>query len=209
MAVLTEAIARSQAVRFEGNNYEQAWEQEAERRGLSNKKATPQALQDLLVEKNVAAFTRAKVFTRRELESRQQIQQEKYCKTIGIEAETALRLVRTMILPACLEHQHALSYAVSAITMVPELDQPVMQTQYAIARRYTVLVSELERKTATLAEKLRAGGGIADPAQRAQHCCNEVLPAMGSLRRTVDALEEQSDSRKWPLPQYWEMMFIY
>ncbi|HTY08899.1 MAG TPA: glutamine synthetase III [Candidatus Edwardsbacteria bacterium] len=209
MAVLTEAIERSRPARYEGNNYEQAWEQEAARRGLSNKKTTPLALADLVAEKNVAAFVRAGVFTRRELEARHHIQLEKYCKTVRIEAETALRMVRTMILPACLEHQHSVSYAVSAITMVPELDQMAMQTQYAIARRYTVLVSELERQTLALADKLRAGDAVADPAQLDQHCCAELIPAMAALRRTVDALEEQSDRRKWPLPQYWEMMFVY
>jgi glutamine synthetase len=208
MAVLTGVIGETAMVRFEGNNYGPAWEAEAARRGLSNKKTTPDALADLVADKNVAVFTGAGVFTRRELEARQHIQLEKYCKTIEIEAGTGLRVVRTMILPACLKQQHAISYAVSAITMVPDLDQSAMRVQNAMARRYTGLVSELERFTLELEAKLMAVERIADMGKRADSLCREVLPAMGAVRSTADALEMLSDRREWPLPQYWEMMFI-
>ena len=37
----------------------------------------------------------------------------------------------------------------------------------------------------------------------------EVIAAMASLRKTVDALEYLVDDSRWPLPKYREMLFVY
>ncbi|WP_343277485.1 glutamine synthetase III, partial [Ligaoa zhengdingensis] len=52
---------------FNGNNYSDEWVAEAERRGLLNLKSTPDALPYFVADKNVALFTKHKIFTSTEM----------------------------------------------------------------------------------------------------------------------------------------------
>ena len=38
---------------------------------------------------------------------------------------------------------------------------------------------------------------------------SEILSAMLSLRTTVDSLEKRVSDRRWPLPKYRDMLFLY
>ena len=209
MAALTEAIRATAPVRFEGNNYEQAWADEARRRGLSNKVTTPAALADLVSDKNVGVFAAAGVFSRRELESRHHVQMEKYCTTVQIEAATAMRIATTMLLPACRRQQAEAAGSVAALAGLPGLDEATLRTQQAGAVRYASQVAELQTGIAALEKKLALAGTIGALAERAEYYCRTVLPAMAALRQAADGLEEASDRGRWPLPQYWEMMFVH
>ena len=209
MAALTEAIRATAPVRFEGNNYEQAWADEARRRGLSNKVTTPAALADLVSDKNVGVFAAAGVFSRRELESRHHVQMEKYCTTVQIEAATAMRIATTMLLPACRRQQAEAAGSVAALAGLPGLDEATLRTQQAGAVRYASQVAELQTGIAALEKKLALAGTIGALAERAEYYCRTVLPAMAALRQAADGLEEASDRNRWPLPQYWEMMFVH
>ena len=51
MHVIRQYIVSSEKVLFEGNNYSDEWEKEAEKRGLPNVKTTPQALDAMVTEK--------------------------------------------------------------------------------------------------------------------------------------------------------------
>ncbi|MDI6738939.1 MAG: glutamine synthetase III, partial [Candidatus Edwardsbacteria bacterium] len=175
--VLTDVISKTAPVRFEGNNYKPAWEEEAARRGLPNKKTTPESLPDLIAEKNVGAFALAKVFTRRELEARHHIQMEKYCKTVQIEAETSLWIARTMILPACLECQDLFNRAAGSLSQVRELEGPVIQIQEEAAAKYAGLVSALHWAIALLERQLNEAQGTEALAARTSAYCSLVIPA--------------------------------
>ena len=37
----------------------------------------------------------------------------------------------------------------------------------------------------------------------------EIISGMARLRNVIDELETQVDDRRWPLPKYREMLFIY
>ncbi|HEY3500926.1 MAG TPA: hypothetical protein VGK73_39810, partial [Polyangiaceae bacterium] len=52
------------------------------------------------------------------------------------------------------------------------------------------------------------GHGASSPLDEAKHLRDEVLPAMLSLRESVDALEGVLADDQWPLPTYQEMLFI-
>jgi glutamine synthetase len=82
MTVLKRYIKESKAIRFEGNGYSEEWAQEAEKRGLSNIKTTPKALDVLLSEKTNKLFEDNKVFTRRESHARHEILLENYYKKL-------------------------------------------------------------------------------------------------------------------------------
>ena len=70
-----------------------------QRRGLSNFRTTPEALVHYTDQKNVELFARHGVYTRDEIQSRQDILRDEYAKAIRIEALTLLDLVRCRISP--------------------------------------------------------------------------------------------------------------
>ena len=62
-----------QKIIFNGNGYSDEWVKEAERRGLPNIRSMVEAIPALTTEKSVAMFEKFGVFTRAELESREEI----------------------------------------------------------------------------------------------------------------------------------------
>ncbi len=209
MDVLIPAIKESEPVRFEGNNYDPEWEKEAEKRGLPNKKTTPEALKDLISDKNKEVFTKYGVLTETEIQSRYNILVENYAKTINIEAETAITMAKTMILPAVLKYQTTLANAINSISNIDGLESSVKENETKVLSCYTKNISRLIEKTKELEEKLAKVQGIEDEVKQADEYCNTILPAMNELREAADTLEEMTDDKVWPLPKYREMLFVY
>ena len=88
-----------QRIIFNGNGYEEAWVQEANRRGLSNLTCTSDALTRYLQPKHIELFRKHGVFTEEELTARNEIHLENYCSVIGIEARTMVDMVKRDIYP--------------------------------------------------------------------------------------------------------------
>ena len=74
--LIIKTISEHKRIIFNGNGYEDAWLEEAARRGLSNYKTTPDALPHYIDEKNVALFSKHKVFTEVEMRSRCEVHLE-------------------------------------------------------------------------------------------------------------------------------------
>src|SRR5205085_9263444 len=68
--VVKESYAANKQILFMGDNYEEDWHEEAEKRGLKNLRTTPDALPEVLSSPTVLAFEKYKVLSQRELESR-------------------------------------------------------------------------------------------------------------------------------------------
>src|SRR4051794_6453555 len=99
-AILSGIVRANKQVLFEGNGYSTEWHAEAARRGLPNNATTPDALPSLTSDKARAVFSKFGVLSERELEARADIAWERYVKVGTIEANTALDIARTMIIPA-------------------------------------------------------------------------------------------------------------
>src|SRR5690606_27122095 len=68
--VLKEYIKDSKRIRFEGDGYGEAWEREAEKRGLSNHKTTPHALKAKVSKKAISLFEELGIMSKIEMEAR-------------------------------------------------------------------------------------------------------------------------------------------
>src|SRR5690606_9716410 len=106
--VVRKYIKESKAIRFEGNGYSQEWEEEAHKRGLSNVKTTPKALDVYVSEKSVELFERLAILSKRESEARHEILLENYYKKIQIEARVIGEIVTSLIAPAAFHYQNDL-----------------------------------------------------------------------------------------------------
>ncbi len=189
--VVAATYKANKQVCFNGDNYDEAWHEQAEERGLKNLRTTPDALPEVLADSSVAAFERYEVLSRRELESRYEVWLEQYIIRANIEAETAEEIARTMLLPAALRHLALIDEAeVSGLA-----DQP------------KELVERLVAALGELAEANEYPEGIGG-LELAIHARDEQLAALASVREVADELEGVVADDLWPLPKYSEMLFI-
>jgi glutamine synthetase len=208
METILPIIKETKPIRFEGNNYSPEWEKEAAKRGLPNAKNTPDALKAILLPKNKEVFIKHKILSDRELESRYAIQVEKYIKTINYEANTALSMAKTLILPSVIRYQTVLANAVIALKNAGAdaaaiADQVSGLNEYA--KSVTVLKAEIDKLEAAIAKT----NEIHDEPKKAEAFHKDVLGAMNAVRAIADHLEEETADDYWELPKYREMLFIY
>ena len=199
--LLQQIVSEHKAVIFNGNGYSQEWHDEAKKRGLPNLKATPDALAVLASPTNIALFEKYGVLSERELRSRYEIYMERYCKDINTEAQSAIQIAKTMILPAAYRYQGEL---VGTAHKLKEIGKTV---HMGTLDKLTTLVGELEAGIGAL-EKVAGHHGGGDIAAEVAHFHGKVIPAMVSLRETADQIESILPDDLWPLPTYREMLFI-
>jgi len=89
---------------FNGNGYSNEWVEEAKRRGLSNLPSMIDAIPALVSESSIKLFESFEVFTRKELESRVEIEYEAYSKAINIEAKAMIDIAGKSIIPAVIRY---------------------------------------------------------------------------------------------------------
>ena len=193
--ILQASLKAHKRVVFNGNGYEAEWPEEAARRGLPNAPDTPSALAALAKKENIALFAKYGVMTGRELESRHEIFLEEYEKKIRIEGACARDIASEMVFPA--------------------VKAEYLETADAFARAEKVGVSS---GTTALREVMVELGAGLDALRLEIHDIEEalggsdvgvIIAAMRALRTTVDAMEKRVDGKRWPLPKYRDMLFLY
>ncbi|MFB9861972.1 glutamine synthetase III family protein [Rufibacter immobilis] len=205
--VLREYVISSKAVRFEGNGYSKEWEEEAERRGLSNIRKTPQALDKLVDETATELFTKYNIFSTRELHARHDILLEDYIKRVQIEARVMGDLAMNHIIPTAIAYQTKLVQNIKGLREIgledDEYTQTTVETIKTISRHLTTIKTNVE----AMIEKRKVANKIEDTRERAIMYTDEVMSYFDSIRYSVDKLELIVDDEQWPLVKYREMMF--
>ena len=188
---------------FNGNGYSEAWVKEAERRGLPNLKSTVEAIPALTTEKTVETFERFKVFTRAELESRQEIKFESYSKAINIEARTMIDMASKQIVPAVIKYTKTLAESV-VFVMKAGIDASV---QSEMLREVQSLLVESKNALDHLIDVTEKAFAMDEGEEKARYYYFEVTTAMEALRAPVDKLEMIVDKEAWPMPSYGDLIF--
>ncbi len=189
---------------FNGNGYDQAWVEEAERRGLLNLRTTVDALPYYLEPKNVELFERQKVFSREEVESRYEIKLETYVKVIDIEALSTLDIARHLILPAAIAYSKDVAREMELKKSVaPEL---VPAAEKALLTSLTEQTNALFEASAALERAVKGADTSADMLTQAQYTRDVVIAAMSDVRAAGDALELLVGKSYWPMPTYQDLL---
>lgn len=203
--LIKQTIREHKRIIFNGNGYEGSWIIEAERRGLSNYRSTPDALPHYVDEKNVALFTKHKVFTEVEMRSRCEVHLENYCKVIRIEALTMAEMVRKDIIPAAYTYLKRLSEtAVAVKTACPELDCAMEIDMLKYLRGCT---DSLYTNLNILEETLHGSEGCMTQLDTARYSREKILPVMNELRSAADEIEKFVGEKYWPYPTYGELLY--
>ena len=205
-SLLTDLFTEHAPIVFNGNGYTAEWPEEAARRGLPNYANTVDALEHYSDADVLATFVRPGVLTERECLSRQEILLENYAKTIGIEAATASRMGRTLIMPAALKAQSAAAEMVNrtraAMGSVPATETGYLELLATATDGFMQALRILDEKRILLAETPEAG-------QAARLARDEVLPAMNKCRAFADELESVMAASDWPMPCYADLMWTH
>ena len=203
--LIRKTISEHKRIIFNGNGYEDAWLEEAARRGLSNYRTTPDAMPHYVDAKNIALFTKHKVFTEVEMRSRCEVHLENYCKVIRIEALTMAEMVRKDIIPAAYTYLKRLSEtAVAVKTACPELDCAMEINMLKYLRTLTdSLYVNINRLEGILTEAEECGSA----EDAALYYRDKILPVMGELRSAADEIERFVGEKYWPYPTYGELLY--
>ncbi len=204
-ALIRRVISEHKRIVFNGNNYSEEWVQEAAARGLLNLKTTPDALALLSSDKNVALFEKHGVFTKEEVESRQEILFESYTKTLSIEALTMLDMVRKVISPAVIGYVKELSETALAIKSAG-IDADV-STETELVKKLSALLSAAGRHSENLTAALLKARSLGEGEIAANCYRDDVIPAMQLLRSDADLMEELTAKKHWPLPTYTDLLY--
>ena len=202
--IIKDTLRDHKRIIFNGNGYDPEWIKEAERRGLSNYPSTPDALVHYLDEKNVKLFTDHEVLTEAELNSRYEIYMETYYKTINIEAQTMLDMLKKDILPACVEYRNVLGKDIEYQLRLGMMAEESYSGR--IFARETALSNGLYNDVTEL-EAVLKNVPSGDSLSKACYYRDCVLPLMKTARRKADELETITDRKYWPIPVYRELMF--
>ena len=201
--LIRRTIREHDRIIFNGNGYDDAWTKEAEARGLLNLRTTPDCLPHLLAEKNIALYTRHKVFSETELHARYEIMQENYRKVVRIEALTMIDMARKDILPAVSRYGASLASAVEAKQKIGVNTAYEQET----AAQVSELTGEMYRRVLHLESEMQQLESITDSTEQSLFYKDHILTAMADLRRAGDQLESLTAADFWPFPTYGELLF--
>ena len=183
--LIKEYLTKHQRIIFNGNGYSDEWVAEAERRGLPNIKSMIEAAPTLTTDKAVKLFEKFHIFTKVELESREEIIYETYAKTINIEALTMIDMAGKDIIPAVSAYTGDLANTVLAVKEAGA----TASTQVELLKKVDGLLTEAQAALETLQAETAKASAIEDVKAQAFYYKDTVKAAMDALRAPVDKLE--------------------
>jgi glutamine synthetase len=203
--VLRKYIKESKAVRFEGDGYSDEWVAEAKKRGLSNIKNMPRAIEAYLSKKSLEVFEKYGVCSHKEIEARNEIRWESYIKRVQIEARVMGDLAMNHIIPTAIAYQTKLIANANGLAGLKVDNKAVVQTIKEISGHVDTIKSNVR----DMIEERKRANKIADGHKRAIAYCDDIKEKYFEvIRDSVDKLELLVDDENWPLVKYRELLFL-
>lgn len=178
-----------------GNNYSEAWHQEAIERGLTNYETAYEAFAEY--EKQSTIDLLNGVLSVEELNARKKIFKDTYEQTALVEARTALRMFQQYIIPACTAYLHHLCQTKRDLQECGTTASASLFTQNI--ERIDVHLSAAH----THANRLE---GIINHWEENSPQPLLIRDELVELRKAVDALEQLISHHRWPIPTYDQLL---
>lgn len=207
LEILKGYYTSSKKILFEGNGYGDEWVKEAKKRGLSNIKTTPEALNAYIAPASKKLFADNNVFDVRELDARYDIMQESYVKKIDIEAKVMAQLATSHVIPAAVEYQTKLAACISSLKSAG-VPKSLYSAQFEMVQTISKHINTIHEYTKKLVAETEKAHHIVDTHKRALAFCHKVKPLFDVIRNASDALEFMIEDDLWKLPKYRELLFI-
>ena len=206
--ILRNYILESKDIIFDGNGYGEEWVEIAEKRGLNNKKTTPQALDFLMTEKSKELFSSLNVLSEVELEARYEIELEKYKLSMQIESRVMADMGLNHIIPTAVEYQKGLVENVNGLKAIfGDEYTKYASEQIEMIKEISKRVQSIRKNITEMTAARKAANKMENERDSANSYCDNVKPFFDKIRYSVDKLELVVDNKYWPLPKYREMLF--
>ena len=196
-------MTKHQRIIFNGNGYSEEWVKEAKKRGLPNIPSMVEAVETLTTEKSICLFEKFGIFTKSELESREEILYETYAKTINIEALTMIDMASKQIIPAVIRYSKML--ADSVISIRDAGGDTCVACE--LLKKVTQKLKDMQNALSILDDEERKASSMNQGREQAFYYRNCVVSAMESLRKPADELEKMVGKDYWPFPTYADLIF--
>lgn len=189
---------------FNGNAYSDEWREEAERRGLMNLVGAPEAFDRYTSEKNIKLFEEFGIYSRKEVESREEIHHEEYSKTVNIEALSMHDIALKRIYPQAVEYASFLAESIKNVKDVlpSSVTEPTQELLSRVLDLSNSLYKECSILDVTIKEALSLSG-----SEQSHYYYSQVIPRMKEVRKYADDLELIVSKEYWPLPTYSDILF--
>ena len=203
--LIKRVIKEHKRIIFNGNGYDDAWIEEALRRGLPNLRTTPDCMPAFTSEKSVQLFTSHGVYSKAELQSHYDIKLDNYAKIINIEAQTMLDMSKKDILPAVSAYAKSLADTAAAKKAVSADIDCSYETE--TLAKISGIEACMFAKTAALERAVIEAKETVGMLETANYYKDHVIPAMNELRVNADELETLTSKAYWPFPSYGDLLF--
>ena len=205
LAYCAEHLRAHRRILFSGDGYSEAWEQEAEARGLCNFRTTADALPAFVAEKNIKLFSEMGVLTEAEAVCRYEVKLEKYNKLMNIEATTMVREARRTYRPVITAYATKVAKGLETIRAAGA--EAAMAFEQATLNELCDGITAINESIERLDEVHAKAEAMKDGQEQANCYAHEVAPVMADLRAAVDAMEEIVAADYWPVPTYDDILF--
>jgi glutamine synthetase len=207
--VLKKYIIESKRIRFEGDGYSEEWMKEAAKRGLHNIKSVPETLSLYLTPESREVLVESGILSEKELESRVEVEYEKFIKKVQIQARVLGDLAINHIVPTGINYMTDL---IENVRGLKEIFNTIEFERLAGARREVIVtisdhITSIKRLVYEMIEERKKANKISDLSKRALAYESKVKPYLDEIRDHIDRLELIVDNEIWPLPKYRELLF--
>ena len=203
--MIKQLFTNHRRIIFNGNGYSNEWVEEAKRRGLSNLPSMIDAIPALVSESSIKLFESFEVFTRKELESRVEIEYEAYSKAINIEAKAMIDIAGKSIIPAVIRYTTRLADSIIKLKTAVADIEPYAQNSILIDVNEHLKSAKFALEN--LIKLMDGAGEVVGVDKHARYMREVIVPAMEELRKPIDELEMIVDKDLWPMPSYGDLLF--
>ncbi len=203
-SLIRRTIHEHKRIIFNGNGYDSAWIEEAEKRGLLNLKTTPEALETFVADKNIELFTKHRIFTKEEIYSRSEILYDNYCNVVSIEALTMIDMAKKDIMPSILKYEEHLARLVE---LKQESTGISPEPEKTILSKLSELCKDIYDRTGVLEKAVCSAKDITSKKELSFFYKDNVIPAMQTLREAADEAETLTGRDYLPYPNYSDLLF--
>lgn len=207
--VLKETIIASEPIRFEGDGYSEEWRQEAARRGLTNIGHVPEALMHYADAHAKEVLIGEGVFNEMELNSRLEVELEKFTMKEQIESRVLGDLAINHIVPIAVAYQNRLLENLRGLKEIfpPEEYEVMSADRKDLVREISLRVSAIKQLVKDMTEARKLANHKPTHKEKAYAYQDLVHPYLSAIRDHIDHLEMEVDDEIWPLPKYRELLF--
>ncbi|MCD8008547.1 MAG: glutamine synthetase III [Clostridiales bacterium] len=202
-AYIKDLMTKHQRIVFNGDGYSEEWVEEAARRGLPNIKCMVDAIPVLTKPDVVEMFEKFGVYTKAELEAREEVRYENYAKRIGVEAKVMIHMAGKQYIPSVIAYSTTLAESVAAV----ESAGADASVQKELLNKVSALLKDAQAALTQLKQVYTETDAMDDIPAMAKEYRYTVIPVMDALRAPIDELEMLVDSDYWPVPSYGDLMY--